>query len=207
LSAIDALYCHYEKTFNLWEAEGIGVPPVFIVVCNNTATSELIYKYISGFDRENDDGTGSKLENGRLTLFRNYDDFGNRMPRPNTILIDSAQLESGEALDKDFREMASVEIDQFKREMIERTDDTTAGDKIDESTLLREVMNTVGKQGKLGEQIRCVVSVSMLTEGWDANTVTHVLGVRAFGTQLLCEQVVGRALRRQSYELNEEGLF
>ena len=68
-------------------------------------------------------------------------------------------------------------------------------------------MNTVGKVGKLGEQIRCVVSVSMLTEGWDANTVTHILGVRAFGTQLLCEQVVGRGLRRQSYDLNEEGLF
>src|SRR6478672_8854874 len=68
-------------------------------------------------------------------------------------------------------------------------------------------MNTVGKQGRLGESIRCVVSVSMLTEGWDANTVTHVLGVRAFGTQLLCEQVIGRALRRQSYDLNEEGLF
>ena len=68
-------------------------------------------------------------------------------------------------------------------------------------------MNTVGKQGQLGEQIRCVVSVSMLTEGWDANTVTHVLGVRAFGTQLLCEQVIGRALRRQSYDLNEESLF
>ncbi len=59
----------------------------------------------------------------------------------------------------------------------------------------------------MGESIRCVVSVSMLTEGWDANTVTHVLGVRAFGTQLLCEQVIGRALRRQSYDLNEEGLF
>ena len=51
------------------------------------------------------------------------------------------------------------------------------------------------------------LSVSMLTEGWDANTVTHVLGIRAFGTQLLCEQVIGRALRRQSYDLNDEGLF
>ncbi len=68
-------------------------------------------------------------------------------------------------------------------------------------------MNTVGKPDRLGESIRCVVSVSMLTEGWDANTVTHVLGVRAFGTQLLCEQVIGRALRRQSYELNEENKF
>lgn len=68
-------------------------------------------------------------------------------------------------------------------------------------------MNTVGKPGRLGQSIRCVVSVSMLTEGWDANTVTHVLGVRAFGTQLLCEQVIGRALRRQSYDLNDDGLF
>src|SRR6201999_1059049 len=65
-----------------------------------------------------------------------------------------------------------------------------------------------GRSGRLGEQIRCVVSVSMLTEGWDTNTVTHILGVRAFGTQLLCEQVVGRGLRRQSYDLNSEtGLF
>ena len=103
--------------------------------------------------------------------------------------------------------MAETEIEQFRREIIERTRDATAGDKIDDATLLREVMNTVGKVGKLGEQIRCVVSVSMLTEGWDANTVTHILGVRAFGTQLLCEQVVGRGLRRQSYDLNEESLF
>jgi len=68
-------------------------------------------------------------------------------------------------------------------------------------------MNTVGKPGQLGSSIRCVVSVSMLTEGWDANTVTHILGIRAFGMQLLCEQVIGRALRRLIYELNEEGLF
>ena len=68
-------------------------------------------------------------------------------------------------------------------------------------------MNTVGKVGKLGENIKCVVSVAMLTEGWDANTVTHILGVRAFGTQLLCEQVVGRALRRTSYTLNDDGHF
>src|SRR4030042_1303749 len=68
-------------------------------------------------------------------------------------------------------------------------------------------MNTVGKLGKLGENIKCVVSVSMLTEGWDANTVTHIMGVRAFGTQLLCEQVVGRALRRRSYVPNVDGKF
>ncbi|MFN3837515.1 MAG: BPTD_3080 family restriction endonuclease [Brevundimonas sp.] len=206
LSALDALYGHYKKTFELWEAEGIGVPPVFIVVCNNTATSELVYKYISGFFREGDDGSQT-LNNGRLDLFRNYDDYGNRFARPNTILIDSEQLESGEALDKDFRAMAADEIEQFRQAEVQRTGDIRAGENIDDATLLREVMNTVGKKGRLGEQVRCVVSVSMLTEGWDANTVTHILGVRAFGTQLLCEQVVGRGLRRQSYELNEDGLF
>src|SRR4030042_7151876 len=68
-------------------------------------------------------------------------------------------------------------------------------------------MNTVGKLGKLGENIKCVVSVSMLTEGWDANTVTHILGVRAFGTQLLCEQEVGRGLRLMSYAVNSQGMF
>jgi type III restriction enzyme len=206
LTALEALYGHYAKTFALWESEGIDVPPVFIVVCNNTSTSELIYKYVSGFHRENDDGS-TTLENGRLALFRNYDDYGNRIARPNTILIDSAQLESGEALDKDFRAMAGDEIERFRRDIVERTGDIRAADTLDDATLLREVMNTVGKTGRLGEQVRCVVSVSMLTEGWDANTVTHILGVRAFGTQLLCEQVVGRGLRRQSYDLNEEGLF
>ena len=104
--------------------------------------------------------------------------------------------------------MAADEIERFRREIVERTGDAACRPtSITDQDLLREVMNTVGKPGQLGESIRCVVSVSMLTEGWDANTVTHVLGVRAFGTQLLCEQVIGRALRRQSYDLNEEGLF
>ena len=205
-TALDALYGHYEKTFKLWQKADIEVPPCFIVVCNNTSTSKLIYDYIAGFHRENPDGS-TTLENGRLELFRNFDGYGNAIPRPRTLLIDSTQLESGEALDRDFRAMAADEIDRFRRERIQRTGDIRAGDNISDHDLLREVMNTVGKPEQLGETIRCVVSVSMLTEGWDANTVTHVLGVRAFGTQLLCEQVVGRALRRQSYELSDENLF
>jgi type III restriction enzyme len=205
-TALDALYGHYAKTFELWEQQNIAVPPVFILVCNNTSTSKLVYDYISGFNRTAEDGN-TTLENGRLALFRNYDEYGNRLPRPRTLLIDSEQLESGEALDSNFRDMASDEIERFRREIVERTGDRQAADNVTDQDLLREVMNTVGKEGRLGDSIRCVVSVSMLTEGWDANTVTHVLGVRAFGTQLLCEQVVGRALRRQSYDLNEEGLF
>lgn len=205
-AALDALYGHYEKTFELWQKEGIKVPPCFIVVCNNTSTSKIVYDYISGFHRENDDGS-TELENGRLALFRNFDEHGNPLARPPTLLIDSQQLESGDALDKNFRAMASDEIERFRNEIVERTGDRAKADSITDQEILREVMNTVGKEGRLGQDIRCVVSVSMLTEGWDANTVTHVLGVRAFGTQLLCEQVIGRALRRQSYDLNEEGLF
>ena len=113
----------------------------------------------------------------------------------------------GEALDDNLRKIASAEVEQFRIELQARRGGQLSADDITDHALLREVMNTVGKKDRLGEQIRCVVSVAMLTEGWDANTVTHVLGVRAFGTQLLCEQVIGRALRRQSYELNDEGLF
>lgn len=203
-TALEALYGHYEKTYQLWQEAGISVPPVFIVVCNNTSTSKLVYDFISGFERI--EGDESTLNNGRLKLFQNYDEHGNRKPRPRTLLIDSEQLESGDALDVNFRKMADDEIERFRRELRERGDLATA-EKITDQDLLREVMNTVGKEGRLGESVRCVVSVSMLTEGWDCNTVTHILGIRAFGTQLLCEQVVGRALRRQSYDLNEEELF
>ncbi|MGD9933409.1 MAG: BPTD_3080 family restriction endonuclease [Dehalococcoidia bacterium] len=205
-TALEALYGHYEKTYELWKQEGISVPPCFIIVCQNTAISKLVYDYISGFLREQEDGTKT-WENGRLALFQNYSEHGEPLARPNTLLIDSEQLESGDALDANFRKMAADEIERFRREIVERTGDVRAGENLTDQDLLREVMNTVGKPGQLGGSIRCVVSVSMLTEGWDASTVTHVLGVRAFGTQLLCEQVIGRALRRQSYDLNEENLF
>ena len=205
-TALEALYGHYGTTYEQWQASGATVPPCFIVVCNNTSTSKLVYDYISGFERVNEDGS-STPHNGRLELFRNFDEAGNRYSIPRTLLIDSHQLESGEKLSDDFRRAATKQIERFRNERLERTGDREAADNITETELLREVMNTVGKEGRLGEQIRCVVSVSMLTEGWDASTVTHVLGVRAFGTQLLCEQVVGRALRRQSYDLNDDGLF
>ena len=204
VSALDALYGHYEKTYDVWDRD--GAPPCFIVVCNNTSTSKLVYDYISGFHRDSANGSRTPQQ-GRLPLFRNFDENGNPFPIPRTVLIDSEQLESGEALDKDFRSAASDMIERFRRERVARSGDPQQADKITDQDLLREVMNTVGKEGRLGQSIRCVVSVSMLTEGWDASTVTHVLGVRAFGTQLLCEQVVGRALRRQSYDLNKKGLF
>lgn len=206
LTAIDALYGHYEKTYNAWQEQGLGVEPVFIVVCNNTATSKLVHDYISGYEITDKHGNATPMA-GACKLFRNHDPDGVALPRMRTLLIDSLQLESGEAISSEFKDAASGEIDRFKQELIQRTGDRAAADKVSDADILREVMNTVGRPGQLGEAIRCVVSVSMLTEGWDANTVTHVLGVRAFGTQLLCEQVIGRALRRVSYRLNDEDRF
>jgi type III restriction enzyme len=207
-TALVALYNHYEETSERWRQAGIDIPPVFIVVCNNTSSSKLVYEWISGWQRPVADDSEElrTVHHGHLRLFSNFDEHGNRLARPNTLLIDSKQLESGGALDADFRKAAALEIDQYKREIAQRSGAGEVGD-IADSDLLREVMNTVGKKGRLGEQVRCVVSVAMLTEGWDTNTVTHILGIRAFGTQLLCEQVVGRGLRRYSYDLNNEGLF
>jgi type III restriction enzyme len=207
--ALQSLYSNYEKYYHLWEqnreARDRGItPPVFIVVCNNTNVSKLVFDYIAGWEKQISDKT--IVQAGQLPIFRNDDGNGGWIQRPNTILVDSQQLESGEAMSADFKKIAAREIEEFKAEYRIRFPGRDA-DKLTDEDLLREVMNTVGKAGKLGEHIKCVVSVSMLTEGWDANTVSHILGIRAFGTQLLCEQVVGRALRRMSYATNDNGHF
>lgn len=203
--AIFALYGHYRDVFERWEqGEGGETPPVFIVVCNNTNVSKLVFDWIGGWEKQI--GGETRVQAGKLELFRNDDGRGDWRSRPNTILVDSQQLESGDAMSSEFKHAATREIEEFKDEYRRRFPGRDADELTDED-LLREVMNTVGKPGKLGEQVRCVVSVSMLTEGWDANTVTHILGVRAFGTQLLCEQVVGRGLRRMSYAINDDGKF
>lgn len=202
--ALDALYGHYEKTFKLWEKDGVGIPPVFIVVCNNTTNSEMLHDYIAGYT-ETDEHDQETVTQGALELFRNFDDHEQRLEKPRTILIDSAALESGGEIDKSFRDAHAKEIEAFRRERAGRGDGV---DEIPDAEILREVMNTVGRKGRLGEQVRCVVSVSMLTEGWDANNVTHIMGLRAFGSRLICEQVIGRALRRLSYDADPAtGLF
>ena len=202
--ALRSLYGHYRRSFEAWQQAGAGTPPVFIVVCQNTNTSKLIADWVSGWDKPTTDG-GTVPVAGELPLFSNIE-RGEWLDRPRTLLIDSAQLESGGAMSPEFKRMAVAEIEEFKREFMALNPGRSLEDISDED-LLREAMNTIGKPGRLGEQIRCVVSVSMLTEGWDANTVTHILGVRAFKTQLLCEQVVGRGLRRVSYVPDEDGLF
>jgi type III restriction enzyme len=172
-------------------------PPVMIIVCDNTDIAELFYRNISGEevvevvaenDEEEDDEespNGSRRKRkpktrvayGTGKLFPEY--FSNREGFKPTLRIDSKLLAEAES------------------------DDPKASRK-DAAETLRQIVDTVGKPGKPGEQVRCVVSVQMLTEGWDANNVTHVLGLRAFLSQLLCEQVVGRGLRRMDYTPDPE---
>jgi type III restriction enzyme len=203
--ALESLYRSYERSYHQWEdaLQGLGEPPpVMIIVAPNTVVSKLVYEWVAGTGIEVDDGS-VRYRSGRLPLFSNVVD-GNPLSRPPSILIDSNQLDSGEALSKDFLDAARAEVEAFRAEY-RRANPGADADALTEKDILREVMNTVGKRDKLGANVRCVVSVAMLTEGWDANTVTHILGIRAFGSQLLCEQVVGRGLRRRSWALNAEG--
>jgi type III restriction enzyme len=209
--AMESLYGHYKRQFAAWESDQEGrengrTAPVFIVVCNNTSVSKLAFDWIAGHETEHQHPDGAPIvAPGQLEIFSNVRDQ-RWLDRPNTILVDSEQFESEEGMSLEFKKLAAHLIEEFKAECRQRFPGRDV-EQITDEDLMREVLNTVGKVGKLGEHVKCVVSVSMLTEGWDANTVTHILGVRAFGTQLLCEQVVGRGLRRQSYVLNDQGFF
>lgn len=195
-------YCKYdegrrssdETTVNLFTA-----PPVFIVVCNNTTVSKEVYKYLAGYETTDAEGNTIYID-GQFPIFSNYQD-GMPKTKPPTLIIDSEAVDNATAtVDEEFKRVFRDEIDTFRRDYAVLHGSGSA-DRLTEGDILREVVNTVGKPNLLGGHIRCVVSVSMLTEGWDANTVTHVCGVRAFGSQLLCEQVAGRALRRVNYDL------
>jgi type III restriction enzyme len=200
--ALRSLYRSYEQNYARYDADLAALgepPPVLIVVCPNTIVSKLVFDWIAGIQAELPDGT-KLLVPGNLPLLSNVAD-GSWTSRPHAVLIDSEQLETGEPLGAEFRTAAAQEIEAFRQAYRLREPGADAG-KLTDADLLREAMNTIGKPGKLGEHIRCVVSVAMLTEGWDANTVTHILGVRPFRSQLLCEQVVGRGLRRRDYAVN-----
>ena len=205
-AALDQFYGHYveyykgvrknqEQKTNLFSS-----PPVFILVCNNTSVSKEVYKYIAGYEYL-DDKEQLVTVSGAKELFSNYDPVTKKpLKKPPTLLIDSDALDNSDQINEDFKKIFASEIEEFKKDYA-RLHGQGNAERITDAEILREVVNTVGKQNKLGSHIRCVVSVSMLTEGWDANTVTHIMGLRAFGSQLLCEQVAGRALRRMNYFL------
>ena len=173
-----------------------------IVVCPNTVVSKLVFDWIAGREVEQADGTHAARARqpaaAQQRRRRRLDHAAAHDPRRlGAARVRRAARRATSSKD------AAHEIDAFKQAYRARNPGADV-DKLTDADLLREAMNTIGKKGKLGEHIRCVVSVSMLTEGWDANTVTHILGIRPFRSQLLCEQVVGRGLRRRSYAINED---
>jgi len=205
-AALDQFYVHYVEYYNgvrknqEQKANLFSSPPVFILVCNNTSVSKEVYKYIAGYEYL-DENEKLVTVSGAKELFSNYDHVTKKpLKRPPTLLIDSDALDNSDQINEDFKKIFASEIEEFKKDYA-RLHGQGSAENISDGEILREVVNTVGKQNKLGSHIRCVVSVSMLTEGWDANTVTHIMGLRAFGSQLLCEQVAGRALRRMNYFL------
>jgi type III restriction enzyme len=172
------------------------IPPVMIVVCDNTEIAELFYAKISGETQVEQVAQGDLEENDDGSDDDETSEAGARRAKPKmkTVYGQSAVL-------PEFANIAqrkhTIRIDSKLLAEAESEDGSKAKKKLGEE--LRKVVATVGKTGQPGQHVRCVVSVAMLTEGWDANNVTHILGLRAFGSQLLCEQVVGRGLRRTDY--------
>lgn len=182
--AFRALYDDYAETNAAWERGGRERPPVMAVVMNKVSNANKMFSYIA-----------ENMADAPLLSNR----FESEPPR--TIIVHSKIDEGASAtgdIGKRIRELA----DRFRAV---RAYGFTALDKPEE--IIRKVMNTVGKVGQPGEGVRCVISVGMLTEGWDAQTVTHMLGFRKFDSSLLCEQVAGRTLRRVTHETNGGGMF
>jgi type III restriction enzyme len=177
----------WQATKDDWEKAGYKIPPVMITVANTTVTSARI-KY--SFDKD--------------SFLLNVAGLGDLCNADKTLQIDSSILQKAEA------ESEEVEIVEVEETEDNNTEDAPKEKKLtkkQQGELLRKTVDTVGKIGEPGEQIQNVISVGMLSEGWDAKTVTHIMGLRAFSSQLLCEQVVGRGLRRTSYDVGEDGLF
>jgi len=173
----------WSATFEEYQKEGAVIPPVMIVVCDNTDLSEYMFQLISG-ERVEDDPERPRKK--RVV-------FGRGHVFPECLQNDEQQPPN---------DRPSMRIDT--KLLNEAEGQVEGATRADVAEVLRQRVNTVGKPGQPGQNVRCVVSVGMLTEGWDACNVTHILGLRAFTTQLLCEQVVGRGLRRTDYTVDPE---
>ena len=182
----------WKATKDDWVKVGHRIPPVMITVANTTYTSARIKH---SFDHDSFLLTVAGL--GDLSI------------PERTLQIDSSILNKVEKGEFGEIEDEQTEIDVDEDETETGNDEPTEKKKTkkDLAFELREKVDTVGKVGEPGEQIQNVISVGMLSEGWDAKTVTHIMGLRAFSSQLLCEQVVGRGLRRTSYDVSADGLF
>ncbi len=201
-SPLHELYSHYaEETAPAYEAK--GRTPVLVVVANTIGNATALHRYIAGYRvAVDDDGCKAVVwQAGNLDLFSNADAAtGQPVERPPTILVhsrlDDPALGGNDAIGRAIEDQAALFAPSAESE--------APLSRAEKRRVIRDVFMSVGRRGEPGEHIRCVVSVGMLTEGWDARNVTHVLGYRAFGSQLLCEQVTGRALRKTAFSGRDE---
>ncbi|HRL55633.1 MAG TPA: type III restriction endonuclease subunit R, partial [Acidovorax temperans] len=172
-----------------WAAQGHLSPPVMLTVCNRTETAARVEHYFTKGHAQ-----WTELHDAHRTL------------RVDSKVLEKAEVGEAASADKDYdaRLRAIVQAARIEPQSKERWQ---AGSTKKEE-VLRELVDTVGKPGQIGQDLQNVVSVAMLSEGWDAKTVTHIMGLRAFTSQLLCEQVIGRGLRRVAYDIDPEtGLY
>lgn len=177
------LYEHYEEKVEP-EFRKAKILPILIVVANTIRNAERLHRWIAGEPRA--DGLGTP---GNLPLLSNYEADGAPKKHPPTLLVHS-KLGNPEGLTG--KAAAAIEEQAALHAPKAET-------KKEKQEAIRAIFTTAGRKGERGEHVRCVVSVGMLTEGWDARNVTHIFGYRRFGSLLLCEQVTGRALRRTSF--------
>jgi len=184
--AYTLLGADWRETARAWKEAGHHSPPVMLTVCNRTETSARIEHYFNQGDAH-----WPELQAPNKTL------------RVDSKVLDKAEIGEAATSDKAY--------DQRLQEIVDEADIPETRKRqlgtLKKEELLREIIDNVGKRGLPGQDLQNVISVAMLSEGWDAKNVTHIMGLRAFSSQLLCEQVVGRGLRRVSYDTDENGLF
>jgi type III restriction enzyme len=184
--AYTLLGADWRETQRQWLDAGHHSPPVMLTVCNRTETAARVEHYFNQGDAH-----WPELHAPNRTL------------RVDSKVLDKAEIGEAAGSDKDYEKRLQAIVQAA--DLPETRKQKFAGMKKEE--LLREIVDHVGKRGAAGQDLQNVISVAMLSEGWDAKNVTHIMGLRAFTSQLLCEQVVGRGLRRVSYDTDEDGLF
>ncbi|MDK2123696.1 BPTD_3080 family restriction endonuclease [Parachitinimonas caeni] len=176
----------WHETAKAWASSGHSIPPVMLTVCNRTETAARLERFFNSGD----------------CLIQ-----ATQIPE-RTLRVDSRVLEKaerGETITKDKDYAARLEsVIRASGLPCDRIEQLL---ELKQEEQLRELVDTVGKRGKAGQYMQNVISVAMLSEGWDAANVTHIMGLRAFTSQLLCEQVIGRGLRRVAHDMDENGLF
>lgn len=185
----------WQETKTAWEDAGHTIPPVMITVCNNV-------------------NTAARIEHSFMAKRFEMEDLNDvsKMLRIDSKVLRNAEEQS----EADREQYAGKKKDEYRLHLESIINDNPSLNdarreellNLKSEELLREIVDSVGSARDAGEQIQHVIAVAMLSEGWDTKNVTHIMGLRAFSSQLLCEQVVGRGLRRVDYEINKEtGLF